>query len=109
MVFTYRTLKALTQRFRYKPSSFTLAPKRRCYNKSILFRNSSIGERGKTMEQYETEIIRVENKDLETEDALKRAVDLIKVGEVVAFPTETVYGLGANALNEIAVEKACWM
>ena len=27
-------------------------------------------------------------------------------GGLVAFPTETVYGLGANALNEQAVKKA---
>jgi L-threonylcarbamoyladenylate synthase len=30
---------------------------------------------------------------------------LIKAGELVAFPTETVYGLGANALDEKAVAK----
>lgn len=30
---------------------------------------------------------------------------LIRSGEVVAFPTETVYGLGANALSELAVAK----
>ncbi len=28
-----------------------------------------------------------------------------KRGELVAFPTETVYGLGAAALNEAAVKK----
>jgi L-threonylcarbamoyladenylate synthase len=33
------------------------------------------------------------------------AADLLKAGEVVAFPTETVYGLGANALNSTAVDK----
>jgi L-threonylcarbamoyladenylate synthase len=32
-------------------------------------------------------------------DSAKRAAELINQGEVVAFPTETVYGLGANALN----------
>ncbi|MDD3400027.1 MAG: L-threonylcarbamoyladenylate synthase [Eubacteriales bacterium] len=31
--------------------------------------------------------------------------ELIKKGELVAFPTETVYGLGANGLNADAVEK----
>jgi L-threonylcarbamoyladenylate synthase len=30
---------------------------------------------------------------------------LIRAGELVAFPTETVYGLGANALDPSAVEK----
>lgn len=33
------------------------------------------------------------------------ASNLIKNGEVVAIPTETVYGLGADALNERAIEK----
>lgn len=39
------------------------------------------------------------------DEALARAGDLIRRGELVAFPTETVYGLGANALDESAVEK----
>ena len=30
---------------------------------------------------------------------------VIAQGGLVVFPTETVYGLGANALDEIAVEK----
>lgn len=34
-----------------------------------------------------------------------RAAELIRAGELVAFPTETVYGLGANALDPAAVEK----
>ncbi len=33
------------------------------------------------------------------------AADLLRQGECVAFPTETVYGLGANALDEKAVAK----
>ena len=31
------------------------------------------------------------------------AADIIKKGGLVAFPTETVYGLGADALNSRAV------
>ena len=34
-----------------------------------------------------------------------QAVDMLKNGNVVAFPTETVYGLGAVATNEDAVKK----
>lgn len=34
--------------------------------------------------------------------SLKEASERIKRGELVAFPTETVYGLGANALDEEA-------
>src|SRR5262249_45007120 len=35
--------------------------------------------------------------------AISTAAALLRTGEVVAFPTETVYGLGANALDERAV------
>ncbi len=37
--------------------------------------------------------------------AVKRAAELLRGGEVVALPTETVYGLAANALDAAAVEK----
>ena len=42
-----------------------------------------------------------------TEDptALKRAVQLLKAGGLVAFPTDTVYGLGASAWLPQAVER----
>eukprot|EP01116_Phalansterium_solitarium_P025399 TRINITY_DN9699_c0_g1_i1.p1 TRINITY_DN9699_c0_g1~~TRINITY_DN9699_c0_g1_i1.p1 ORF type:complete len:447 (-),score=138.89 TRINITY_DN9699_c0_g1_i1:70-1410(-) len=40
-----------------------------------------------------------------TEDALNNAAKLLQQGELVAFPTETVYGLGANALDPAAVAK----
>ncbi len=36
---------------------------------------------------------------------LDKAVELIKRGEIVAFPTETVYGLGADAKNIEAIKK----
>lgn len=36
---------------------------------------------------------------------LDRAAALIRAGRLVAFPTETVYGLGANALDEAAVRR----
>jgi len=39
------------------------------------------------------------------EAAVKRAAGLLRAGEVVALPTETVYGLAANALDETAVAK----
>src|SRR5437016_14185285 len=37
--------------------------------------------------------------------AVQRAAELLRAGEVVALPTETVYGLAANALNAAAVER----
>jgi L-threonylcarbamoyladenylate synthase len=36
-------------------------------------------------------------------DAIRRAADVLRAGGLVAFPTETVYGLGANALDAAAV------
>lgn len=36
---------------------------------------------------------------------IQRAVGLLRAGELVALPTETVYGLGADALNPVAVAR----
>ncbi len=47
---------------------------------------------------------RLETKLL-TPDQMADAVRLLQAGEVVAFPTETVYGLGANALDTDAIAK----
>lgn len=38
-------------------------------------------------------------------DAIAEAAGAIREGNLVAFPTETVYGLGANALSTLAVER----
>ncbi len=38
-------------------------------------------------------------------DQIELAADLLKKGELVAFPTETVYGLGAPIFNEKAIAK----
>ena len=40
-----------------------------------------------------------------TEDVIKKAAKALKDGHLVAFPTETVYGLGADATNKKAVGK----
>lgn len=45
--------------------------------------------------------LRNENNNLK----IKEAADIIKQGGLVVFPTETVYGIGANGLNEEAVKK----
>lgn len=39
------------------------------------------------------------------ETALRRAAELLRAGEVVAMPTETVYGLAANAFDARAVQR----
>jgi L-threonylcarbamoyladenylate synthase len=38
-------------------------------------------------------------------EEIKRAAELLRAGRLVVFPTETVYGLGANALDAAAVER----
>lgn len=40
-----------------------------------------------------------------TDADFRHAVELLRAGELVAFPTETVYGLGADAANPAAVAK----
>jgi L-threonylcarbamoyladenylate synthase len=40
-----------------------------------------------------------------TEEAIGRAAEALARGEIIAFPTETVYGLGANALDARAVAR----
>ena len=49
----------------------------------------------------------IEKKDRQQMDnvILEQAGEILKKGGLVAFPTETVYGLGANALNEEAAKK----
>ena len=37
--------------------------------------------------------------------AIREAAALLRAGELVAFPTETVYGLGAHALDPTAVAR----
>lgn len=45
-----------------------------------------------------TEIVKIDSEHIE-EDRIRRAGDIIKEGGLVAFPTETVYGLGGDALD----------
>jgi L-threonylcarbamoyladenylate synthase len=42
---------------------------------------------------------------MEDNEAIHRAAEIIKKGGLVAFPTETVYGLGADAFNPLAVAR----
>jgi L-threonylcarbamoyladenylate synthase len=51
-----------------------------------------------------TEILSTHTPEL-FQKAVRRAAKLLRTGEVVALPTETVYGLAANALDENAVAK----
>ncbi len=51
-----------------------------------------------------TEIVKLDAANID-ETAIERAAEIIKNGGLVAFPTETVYGLGANALDAEASKK----
>lgn len=51
-----------------------------------------------------TEVLPIE-ADWPAGDVLRRAAEVLRAGGLVAFPTETVYGLGAHALNPAAVER----
>lgn len=51
-----------------------------------------------------TELININPEDIDPEK-VRRAAEILRKGGLVAFPTETVYGLGADALNPHAVSK----
>lgn len=53
----------------------------------------------------ESQMEKIDLKNSEDYDKIKDAAQVIKNGGLVLFPTETVYGIGANGLNEIAVKK----
>jgi L-threonylcarbamoyladenylate synthase len=52
----------------------------------------------------ETKVVFLDERSIDA-DAIKEAGEVIKKGGLVTFPTETVYGLGANALDKEAVKK----
>ena len=54
--------------------------------------------------KFRTEIVKVDEKE-PNQKIIINASKLIRSGEIVAFPTETVYGLGGNALDVSSVSK----
>lgn len=64
------------------------------------------------MKEYKTEIIKIDESlisdknidSLKQHPALEKAAELLQKGELVAFPTETVYGLGADATRLEAIK-----
>ena len=51
-----------------------------------------------------TEMIKIDRDDIDLME-MKRAGEILKKGGLVAFPTETVYGLGGDALDETAAHR----
>lgn len=52
----------------------------------------------------DTKVIRIEEQQSE-EAVIREAGEIVKAGGLVAFPTETVYGLGGDALNSASSRK----
>ena len=50
------------------------------------------------------EILKINPDSIDLEE-MNRAGEILKQGGLVAFPTETVYGLGGNALDAQSSEK----
>ena len=59
------------------------------------------------MDQQRTEMLIVDKdvENLEESEAVQLAAERLRAGEVVAFPTETVYGLGGNAFSDEAIHR----
>lgn len=53
----------------------------------------------------DTKLVKIEDVNQIKDEELREAAQIIRSGGLVAFPTETVYGLGANALDEEAARK----
>ncbi|KAL1916744.1 uncharacterized protein VTP21DRAFT_5448 [Calcarisporiella thermophila] len=75
--------------------------------KNLLPTNNSLSEYAETDLDVLSNINdpQLQINDPAAEAAIEEAVSLLQNGEVVALPTETVYGLAANALSEAAVRK----
>ncbi len=52
----------------------------------------------------ETQILQIDEQHINAE-WIRQAGKIIKAGGLVAFPTETVYGLGGDALNPASAKK----
>ena len=53
----------------------------------------------------QTKVVKIDPFQID-ENEMKEAAELIRKGELVAFPTETVYGLGADALHPEASKRS---
>ncbi len=56
------------------------------------------------MKLKDTKILKIDPNNIEIPE-LHEAANILSNGGTVVFPTETVYGLGANALDEVAITK----
>ena len=54
------------------------------------------------LEPKQTKVFNIKNKG-QSQKAVQKAAEILREGGLVCFPTETVYGLGADAMNDKAV------
>ena len=54
----------------------------------------------------QTKIIKI-NSNFPEQVYIKEAAEVLRKGGLVAFPTETVYGIGANLLDKKAIDRLC--
>lgn len=87
--------KSLKQRLSHSTQHSRSLAKKIRYNNNYRIRMASTNT-------YTTEVIDVRGAP---DSVYEKAVSLIQAGDLVAFPTETVYGLGANALDSSATLK----
>ena len=66
--------------------------------------SSSFCHNNGIMKNMETIIKKIDKMNID-QKTIQEAGEILKKGGLVAFPTETVYGLGANALDEGAARK----
>lgn len=52
----------------------------------------------------QTELVKINPENID-QKMIKHLAEIVRAGGVVAFPTETVYGLGANAFDALAIRK----
>ena len=69
-----------------------------CYKGEVALQRSS--------KALETKVVVIDPKDYRLSD-LGEAAETLRAGGLVAFPTETVYGIAANAENPDAVSRLC--
>lgn len=51
-------------------------------------------------------ILKIDPKNVKTE-SIEKVIDVLQNGGVIAYPTETVYGLGGDGFNENVIERIC--
>jgi tRNA threonylcarbamoyl adenosine modification protein (Sua5/YciO/YrdC/YwlC family) len=61
--------------------------------------------RSRAIRAYARTMILAVNPDHPEPRKIRRAVDALEAGEVIAYPTDTVYGLGCDLMNKRAVDR----